>query len=59
MVAAAGMGVVLGKVFIPPENLSQFMERSFGAVNHLFDHYRFPESESEAVSIVVSQIFAK
>lgn len=34
------------------------MERGFGAVNHLFEHYGFPESENEALSEVVSQFFA-
>jgi hypothetical protein len=59
MCLSSAVAVAPGKAFIPPENLSRFMERGFGAVNHLFDHYRFPESESEALSMVVSQVFAK
>lgn len=58
MCLASAVSVASGKAFIPPENFYRFMERGFGAVNHLFDHYGFPESENEALSGVVSQVFA-
>ncbi|WP_447858099.1 hypothetical protein [Pseudomonas aeruginosa] len=58
MCLASAVTVAPGKVFMAPENFYRFMERGFGAVNHLFDHYGFPESESEALSRGVSQIFA-
>lgn len=58
MCLASAVSVSPGKVYIPPENLYRFMERGFGAVNLLFDHYGFPESDNEALTEVVSQIFA-
>lgn len=58
MCLASAVTVASGKAFIPPENFYRFMERGFGAVNHLFDHYGFPESENEALSGGVSQVFA-
>ena len=58
MCLASAVTVASGKAFIPPENFYRFMARGFGAVNHLFDHYGFPESENEALSGVVSQVFA-
>lgn len=58
MCLASAVSVSPGKAYIPPENLGRFMERGFGAVNHLFDHYGFPESENEKLSMVVSQIFS-
>ncbi|MCY1515563.1 hypothetical protein D9M68_501520 [compost metagenome] len=58
MCLASAVTVAPGKVYMPPENFYRFMERGFGAVNHLFDHYGFPESESEALSAMVSQIFS-
>ncbi len=36
---------------------STFMERSFSAVNYLFDTYGFPESESEILSEGIMQVF--
>ncbi len=58
MCLASAVTVAPGKAFLPPENFYRFMERGFGAVNHLFEHYGFPESENEALSEVVSQVFA-
>jgi hypothetical protein len=58
MCLASAVAVSPGKAYTPPENLYRFMERGFGAVNALFDHYGFPESDSEALTEVVSQIFA-
>lgn len=58
MCLASAVTVAPGKVYMPPENFYRFMERGFGAVNHLFDHYGFPESESEALSAMVSQTFS-
>lgn len=58
MCLASAVTIAPGKVFLPPENFYRFMERGFEAVNHLFDHYGFPESENEALSEVVSQVFA-
>ncbi|MGH8432980.1 MAG: hypothetical protein ACRERX_00535 [Pseudomonas sp.] len=58
MCLASAVTVAPGKVYMPPENFYRFMERGFGAVNHLFDLYGFPESESEALSAMVSQIFS-
>ena len=58
MCLASAVSVSPGKAYILPDNLYRFMERGFGAVNFLFDHYGFPESDNEALSEVVSQIFA-
>ncbi|UVJ44300.1 hypothetical protein NVV94_01405 [Pseudomonas sp. LS1212] len=58
MCLTSAVPIAAGKVFLPPESFYRFMERGFGAVNHLFDHFGFPESENEALSGVVSQIFA-
>jgi hypothetical protein len=58
MCLASAVTVAPGKVYMPPENFYRLMERGFVAVNHLFDHYGFPESESEALSAIVSQIFS-
>lgn len=58
MCLTSAMSVAPGKAFLPPENLCRVMERGFGAVNHLFEHYGFPEAESEALSIIVSQAFS-
>jgi len=55
---ASSLEVVPGAVHIDPAGLQQFMERAFSAVNYLFENYGFPESENEALSIGVSQIFA-
>lgn len=55
---ASSLEVVPGAVHIDPAGLQQFMERAFSSVNCLFENYGFPESENEALSIGVTQIFA-
>lgn len=55
---ASSLEVVPGAVHIDPAGLERFMERAFSAVNYLFENYGFPESENEALSMGVSQIFA-
>ncbi|MBK59570.1 MAG: hypothetical protein CML01_12295 [Pseudomonas sp.] len=57
MCLASAITVTPGKAYIPPEKLQRFMERGFGAVNRIFDHYSFPESENEAITEAVSQVF--
>lgn len=58
MCLASAVPIAPGRAFLPPENLQRFMERGFAAVNRLFDHYSFPEAENEALSGVVSRVFA-
>lgn len=57
MCLAPAIEISPGRAYIPPTDLQRVMERGFGAVNHLFDHYAFPESENEALSETVSEIF--
>lgn len=55
---ASSIEVVPGAAHIDPDGLRRFMERAFTAVNYLFESYRFPESENEALSMEVSRLFA-
>lgn len=57
MCLSSAVSVSAGKAFIPPERLFAFMERGFAAVNHLFDHYCFPEFENKKLSEVVCRLF--
>ena len=58
MCLASTLEVDPGAAHIDPEGLSNFLERGFAAVNYLFEKYGFPETENEALSMGVSQIFA-
>ncbi|MEH6387432.1 MAG: hypothetical protein V7772_06090 [Pseudomonas profundi] len=49
MCLVSAIAVAPGKAFFPLERLDDAMG-GFGALNHLFDHYGFPESESENIS---------
>lgn len=55
---ASTIEVAPGVVHVDPEGLTNFLERGFAAVNHMFDNYGFPESENEALSMGVTKIFA-
>ncbi len=55
---ASSIEVVPGAAHIDPDGLRRFLERSFTALNYLFESYGFPESENEALSTEVSRLFA-
>lgn len=57
MCLAAAESVALGKAYIPPDNLAAFLNWGFRAVNLIFDHYGFPESENEKLTEITLQAF--
>lgn len=55
---ASTVEVAPGLAHIDPAGLQRFMERAFSAVNFIFESSGFPESEIEALSVGVAQLFS-
>lgn len=55
---ASTVEVAPGMAHIDPAGLQRFMERAFTAVNFIFETCGFPESENEALSRGVEQLFS-
>lgn len=55
---ASTVEVAPGLAHIDPVGLNRFMERAFSAVNIIFETCGFPESENEALSRGVEQMFS-
>lgn len=55
---ASTVEVAPGLAHIDPVGLQRFMERAFSAVNFIFETCGFPESENEALSRGVEQLFS-
>lgn len=55
---ASTVEVAPGLAHIDPAGLQRFMERAFSAVNFIFETCGFPESENEALSMGVAQLFS-
>lgn len=55
---ASTVEVAPGLAHIDPAGLQRFMERAFSAVNFIFETCGFPESENEALSRGVEQLFS-
>lgn len=55
---ASTVEVAPGLAHIDPAGLQRFMERGFSAVNFIFETCGFPESENEALSRGLEQLFS-